>query len=170
MYGSHHQQPQNHDQNDVLDPFLVVKEPSMMHAIHGQHSYRPDPTQYIITGPELVLLRVLIVVSNPLSDRCFESWSISLSAAVRICSAHANISGRRTSRLNPTKRGRFMRWREAKSRAWSSQTKSPRGAAPLTSSGALRQLLSRSSCSRYAPTTRKKMRCSVVRVCPPVSL
>jgi hypothetical protein len=58
MYGSHHQQPQNHGQNDVLDPFLVVEEPSMMHAIHGQHSYRPDPTEYIITGPELVLLRV----------------------------------------------------------------------------------------------------------------
>jgi hypothetical protein len=58
MYGSHHQQPQNHGQNDVLDPFLVVKEPSMMHAIHGQHSYRPDPTEDIITEPELVLLRV----------------------------------------------------------------------------------------------------------------
>jgi len=34
MYGSHHQQPENYGQNDVLDPFLV-KEPSMMHAIHG---------------------------------------------------------------------------------------------------------------------------------------
>jgi hypothetical protein len=36
---------------------LFVEEPSMMHAIHGQHSYRPDPTQHIITGRELVLLR-----------------------------------------------------------------------------------------------------------------
>jgi hypothetical protein len=58
MYGSHHKQPQNHGQNDVLDPFLVVKEPSVMHAIHGQHSYRPDPTKHVITGAELVLLRV----------------------------------------------------------------------------------------------------------------
>ena len=56
MYGSHHQQPENYGQNDVLDPFLVVKEPSVMHAIHGQHSYRPDPT--VITEAELVLLRV----------------------------------------------------------------------------------------------------------------
>jgi len=57
MYGSHHQQPQSHGQNDVPDPFLVVKEPPMMHAIHGQHSYRPDPTEYIIIGAELVLRR-----------------------------------------------------------------------------------------------------------------
>src|SRR6516164_3785372 len=49
-YHSHRQQPQNDGQCDVLDPFLVVKEPSMMHAIHGQHSYRPDPTEYVITS------------------------------------------------------------------------------------------------------------------------
>jgi hypothetical protein len=57
MYDSHHQQPQNDSRDDELDPFLVVEEPSMMHAIHGQHSYRPDPTEHIITGRELVLLR-----------------------------------------------------------------------------------------------------------------
>src|SRR6516164_8166518 len=34
-YGSHRQQPQNHGQSDVLDPFLIVREPSMMH-VHGQ--------------------------------------------------------------------------------------------------------------------------------------
>jgi len=35
MYGSHHQQPQKYGRNDELDPYLVVREPSM-HAIHGQ--------------------------------------------------------------------------------------------------------------------------------------
>jgi hypothetical protein len=35
-YGSHHQQPQNDSRSDELDPFLIVREPSMMHAIHGQ--------------------------------------------------------------------------------------------------------------------------------------
>jgi hypothetical protein len=35
MYDSHHQQPQKHGRYDELDPFLVVKEPSM-HTIHGQ--------------------------------------------------------------------------------------------------------------------------------------
>jgi putative ABC transport system substrate-binding protein len=34
-YGSHRQQPQNDNRSDVLDPFLIVREPSMMHA-HGQ--------------------------------------------------------------------------------------------------------------------------------------
>src|SRR5262249_46635456 len=43
-YGSHREQPQNDGTYDELDPFLVVKEPSMMHDIHGQPSYRPDPT------------------------------------------------------------------------------------------------------------------------------
>src|SRR5215472_2989978 len=40
-YGSHRQQPQNHGQNDELDPFLVVREPSMMHAVHGEPPYGP---------------------------------------------------------------------------------------------------------------------------------
>jgi hypothetical protein len=35
MYGSHHQQPQNHGSDDEFDPLLVVREPSM-HATHGQ--------------------------------------------------------------------------------------------------------------------------------------
>ena len=48
-YGSHHQQPKNDSRNDVLDPFLIVREP-FMHAIHGQHSYRPDPTEHVITS------------------------------------------------------------------------------------------------------------------------
>jgi hypothetical protein len=34
-YHSHHQQPQNDSRSDELDPFLVVREPSMMH-VHGQ--------------------------------------------------------------------------------------------------------------------------------------
>src|SRR5215510_12647695 len=50
MYGSHHQQPQNQGRNDEPDPFLVVEEPSMMHGLHGQHSYRPDPTEHVITS------------------------------------------------------------------------------------------------------------------------
>src|SRR5262249_52965560 len=32
---SHRQQPQNDNRSDVLDPFLIVREPSMMH-VHGQ--------------------------------------------------------------------------------------------------------------------------------------
>src|SRR5215475_3406321 len=50
-YGSHRQQPQNDNRSDVLDPFLIVREPSMMH-VHGQ----PPPatmlprSQYIITS------------------------------------------------------------------------------------------------------------------------
>jgi hypothetical protein len=35
MYDSHHQQPQKHGRCDELDPYLVVREPSM-HTIHGQ--------------------------------------------------------------------------------------------------------------------------------------
>src|SRR5262245_58767782 len=50
MYGSHHQQPQNQGRNDEPDPFLVIEEPSMMHGIHGQHSYRPDPIEHVITS------------------------------------------------------------------------------------------------------------------------
>jgi hypothetical protein len=46
MYGSHHQQPQKHGRNDEHDPFLVVEEPSMMHAIHGQ-----PPSGYHATSP-----------------------------------------------------------------------------------------------------------------------
>jgi hypothetical protein len=34
-YRSHRQEPQNHGQSDVLDPFLIVREPSMM-DVHGQ--------------------------------------------------------------------------------------------------------------------------------------
>src|SRR5262245_60521746 len=34
-YGSHRQQPQNDNRSDVLDPFLIVREPSMTH-VHGQ--------------------------------------------------------------------------------------------------------------------------------------
>jgi hypothetical protein len=34
-HASHHQQPQNDSRSDELDPFLIVREPSM-HAIHGQ--------------------------------------------------------------------------------------------------------------------------------------
>ena len=34
-YGSHRQQPQNDNRSDVLDPFLIVREPSMM-DVHGQ--------------------------------------------------------------------------------------------------------------------------------------
>jgi hypothetical protein len=38
MYGSHHQQPQKDCRYDELDPFLVVREPSMhmIEPIHGQ--------------------------------------------------------------------------------------------------------------------------------------
>ena len=47
MYASHHQQPQNHGRNDEHDPFLVVEEPSMRHAIHGQppSGYHAPPNQ-----------------------------------------------------------------------------------------------------------------------------
>jgi hypothetical protein len=34
-YASHRQQPQNDTRSDELDPFLIVREPSM-HVIHGQ--------------------------------------------------------------------------------------------------------------------------------------
>src|SRR5262249_43011683 len=34
-YRSHRQQPQDDNRSDVLDPFLIVREPSMMH-VHGQ--------------------------------------------------------------------------------------------------------------------------------------
>src|SRR5262249_21822652 len=34
-YGSHRQQPQNDNRSDVLDPFLIVREPSTMH-VHDQ--------------------------------------------------------------------------------------------------------------------------------------
>jgi hypothetical protein len=49
MYGSHHQQPQKHGRYDELDPFLVVREPSMhmIEPIHGQPPSRlpcsPEP-------------------------------------------------------------------------------------------------------------------------------
>jgi hypothetical protein len=33
MYGSHHQQPQKQCRYDELDPFLVVREPSMHSGI-----------------------------------------------------------------------------------------------------------------------------------------
>jgi hypothetical protein len=33
MYGSHHQQPQKQRRYDELDPFLVVREPSMHFGI-----------------------------------------------------------------------------------------------------------------------------------------
>ena len=46
MYASHHQQPQKHGRNDEDDPFLVVEDPSMMHAIHGQ-----PPSGYHATPP-----------------------------------------------------------------------------------------------------------------------
>jgi hypothetical protein len=47
MYASHHQQPQKHGRNDEHDPFLVVEEPSMRHAIHGQppSGYHAPPNQ-----------------------------------------------------------------------------------------------------------------------------
>jgi hypothetical protein len=47
MYASHHQQPQKHGRNDEDDPFLVVEEPSMRHAIHGQppSGYHAPPNQ-----------------------------------------------------------------------------------------------------------------------------
>src|SRR5262249_23920931 len=47
---SHRQQPQNHGRNDEPDPFLVVREPSVMHGIHGPASLRPDPTEQGITS------------------------------------------------------------------------------------------------------------------------
>jgi hypothetical protein len=34
-YTGHHQQAQNDSRSDELDPFLIVREPSMMH-VHGQ--------------------------------------------------------------------------------------------------------------------------------------
>src|SRR5436190_22529159 len=48
MYASHHQQPQNHGRNDEHDPFLVVEEPSMRHAIHGQppSGYHATPSSH----------------------------------------------------------------------------------------------------------------------------
>jgi hypothetical protein len=52
MYGSHHQQPQKHGRYDELDPYLVVREPSM-HTIHGQPpSWLPcsNRTGHIITS------------------------------------------------------------------------------------------------------------------------
>src|SRR6516225_12476376 len=49
-YGSHRQQPQNHGQSDVLDPFLIVREPSMMH-VHGQPpSGYHAPIEQVITS------------------------------------------------------------------------------------------------------------------------
>src|SRR5262249_61330118 len=52
-YGTHRQQPQNDSRSDVLDPYLVVREPSMMH-VHGQPpSGYHDPsnrTHYHIYG------------------------------------------------------------------------------------------------------------------------
>ena len=67
-YRSHRQQPQNDSRSDVLDPFLVVKEPSMMHAIHGQHSYRPDPTEYIITSTGRCIWPASPPIEKPLWD------------------------------------------------------------------------------------------------------
>jgi hypothetical protein len=54
MYGSHHQQPQKHGRNDELDPYLVVREPSM-HTIHGRPpSWLPcsSRTGHIIASTE----------------------------------------------------------------------------------------------------------------------
>jgi hypothetical protein len=53
VYASHHQQPQKDGRNDEHDPFLVVEEPSMRHAIHGQppsgyHATPPSQTHYHI--------------------------------------------------------------------------------------------------------------------------
>jgi hypothetical protein len=54
VYASHHQQPQKHGRNDEHDPFLVVEEPSMRHAIHGQppsgYHAPPNQTHYHIYG------------------------------------------------------------------------------------------------------------------------
>jgi hypothetical protein len=54
MYGSHHQQPQKHGRYDELDPYLVVREPSMhmIEPIHGQppsgYHAPPNPIHYHI--------------------------------------------------------------------------------------------------------------------------
>jgi hypothetical protein len=66
MYASHHQQPQKHGRNDEDDPFLVVEEPSMMHAIHGKppsgYHAPPNPIHYHIycRRPSLNLIRTCI--------------------------------------------------------------------------------------------------------------
>jgi hypothetical protein len=56
MYGSHHQQPQKECRYDELDPYLVVREPSMhmIEPIHGQppsgYHAPPSPIHYHIHG------------------------------------------------------------------------------------------------------------------------
>ena len=56
MYGSHHQQPQKDCRYDELDPYLVVREPSMhmIEPIHGQppsgYHAPPNPIHYHILG------------------------------------------------------------------------------------------------------------------------
>src|SRR5262245_49549295 len=63
MYPSHHQQPQKHGRDDEHDPFLVVEEPPMTHAIHGQppsgYHAPPNQTHYHIycRGPSVSLVR-----------------------------------------------------------------------------------------------------------------
>jgi hypothetical protein len=55
MYGSHHQQPQKDCRYDELDPFLVVREPSM-DPVHGQppSGYHAPPNPHPITSHGLM--------------------------------------------------------------------------------------------------------------------
>src|SRR4029450_10339317 len=55
MYGSHHQQPQKDCRYDELDPYLVVREPSMhmIEPIHGQppSGYHAPPNPNTLSHP-----------------------------------------------------------------------------------------------------------------------
>jgi hypothetical protein len=55
VYGSHHQQPQKDCRYDELDPFLVVREPSMhmIEPIHGQppSGYHAPPKPNTLSHP-----------------------------------------------------------------------------------------------------------------------
>src|SRR5215510_2039976 len=78
-YGSHRQQPQNDNRSDVLDPFLIVREPSMMH-VHGQppSGYPCSKLTYHIYGSMTELEPVVYLFKrqswyNPMI--CNDYWS-----------------------------------------------------------------------------------------------
>jgi hypothetical protein len=63
MYGSHHQQPQKHGRNDELDPYLVVREPSM----HG-HPVEHDTLSHLRQMTEIAQIEpaaIAVVAALP---------------------------------------------------------------------------------------------------------
>src|SRR5262245_23012084 len=81
-YGSHRQQPQNDNRSDVLDPFLIVREPSMMH-VHGQppSGYPCSKLTYHIYGSMTELEPVAYLCKpqsrcKPLSDNGYSNYGL----------------------------------------------------------------------------------------------